>query len=391
MALQRIFAFILLTSLGAGPVYGEDASPLRSGWDIARSRALLGGPQPPFSCPPPVPPVVDMTRFQSRYDPNDPTQSLVDPKREASQAGRDKRLGEFVNALSRLGDRYVLTKPESPAIARCAFEQLLAWAADDALLGSSAENDENGRHQAIMTQAWQLSTIAAAYLRISDAAEPSPAEASDLRRWLKALATPVIAEYEGDNRWTRHGANHLYWAGVAVGFTGVALQDRAMLDFARRALARGLADVDDRGALTKEMERGGRSLIYQNFATLALATLLRLTVANEMKLSGGEEAAFERLIAFNVDQARDPAEASRLAKAPQAAANDRSSLAWIDVALPWARIRNAPLAERLEGLADSAGARPAWHVYLGGDASAVFNPENRAGRRAGENLPAVPR
>lgn len=370
----------LLAALGPLCDARAEGSRVASGFVIAEARERLGRPAGAFACPAPVEPLLDMARFRSRYDPKDPTQSRVDPERERAEAARGTRLTSFGNGLAHLSDRAVTARPRDPEIARCVLRHLARWAEAGALLGSAADNDELGRHQAVMTQAWQLATYAAALVKIGpDGLDPG--ELARTRDWLGQLARSVAAEYTADNQWSRHGANHLYWAGLAVGYAGAALQDPDLRDFALRALRRGLADIDETGALPAEIARGSRAAVYQNFATLPLVALTRFADANGEALSPAEERALARLLAFNAGLARDPAALEARTGVKQAPARDRSSLAWIDVVLPRLRGRDPARAADLEDLAARFGARPAWHAFLGGNAGLVYNPADQKPER----------
>lgn len=351
-------------------------SPVASGFEVERARALLGRPSGAFACPPVVEPVVDMAGLQSRYDPKDPTQSRVSPAREQHEAARGGRLMAFVTGLARIADQAVLSRPRNPDHAACALRWIAAWAREDALFANAAANDEVGRHQAVMTQAWQLSGVAATMLKVAPR-PPGPDEAAS-RAWIGKLARSVMDEYRSDNQWSRHGANHLYWAGLAVGLAGAVLQEPEMRAFALDALHRGIADIDAAGALRQEMARGPRAMVYQHFASLALVVLVRYAEANGQGLDPQSEAAFVRMLAFTAAETRDPGRAQERSGARPLPTMNRASLAWIDPILPWAAARHPALADTLRTLITDAAARPSWHVYLGGNASLVLNPEGSA-------------
>lgn len=363
----------VLACLGA-TLPGRAASPaVVSGFAVEGARALRGQPAGAAACPAPVEPVADMAGLQSRYDPKDPTQSRVSAERERHEADRGGRLMAFATALARLADQAVASRPANPDLARCALHQIAVWARRDALFAGSERNDELGRHQAVMTRAWHLANVAAVMLKVAPG--PGGADGAASRAWMARLARSVMDEYGADNQWSRHGANHLYWAGVGVGLAGAVLNDPAMRDFAVAALRRGLDDIDANGALRKEMARGERALFYQHFAALALVVLVRYADANGIALDAAQETAFRRMLAFTAAGTRDPGRAQEIARARQLPTRDRQSLAWIDPVLPWLRPRDPDLAADLDALATEARARPAWHVWLGGNASAVLNPE----------------
>jgi len=345
------------------------------------ARAVLGKPdRVAVDCPAPVAPVTDMSGFSTPYDVKDPTQSKVDPARAAQGAARYAALMKFDGQIGALADRYMTSSPPDGAVARCAIELLRAWADADALLAHVDENDGLGRHEAIMMQAWNLAGYASVLAKLGSAADLSPADRSAILTWLRKLAGSVQREYTGDNPWTRSGNNLLYWAAFSVGAAGAVLNDRSMFDFAMAGLDRGLSEVAADGSLPKEIARGGRAMMYQNFAALALSGLVALADANARKLSPSQEAALDRLVAFNSSQACDPSLASRLAGTAQPKTADHTNLAWADVVLPHINGTNPQLAASLDALV--AGMRPLSHIYFGGNISAAYNPQALAAEHA---------
>jgi poly(beta-D-mannuronate) lyase len=376
----------LLLAGAAAAMSGGVAPPLRP----ETVRAVLGKPDDPaFVCPAALAPVVDMSGFGTPYDLKDPSQSKVDPRRAALGAARYDVLIRFAGQIGALADRYLASNPPDEAVARCLVDRLRAWAVVDALLANLDDNDELGRHQAVMMQAWNLAAYASALVKLGDGDASDPARA-DILAWLRRLADSVEREFTGDNQWTRTGNNHLYWAAFGVGVAGAVLDEPARLDFAMAALARGLGDVAADGSLPKEVARGARAMMYQHFAALPLAGLVALADANGRRLTPAEEAALERLASFNAGEACDPALASRLAGAAQPKTADRTNLAWVDVDLPHLATTAPARAARLDALV--AGLRPLAHAYFGGNVTAAYDPQAlAAGRgRAGATGAAAP-
>jgi poly(beta-D-mannuronate) lyase len=352
------------------------AAPIQP--DVVRS--VIGRPDAgAFQCPPPVAPVTDMGGFSTPYDVKDPTQSKVDPKRAALGAERYAALMKFGGQLSGLADRYMTSNPPDQAIARCAVADLRAWADAGALLANVDANDALGRHEAVMLQAWNLAGYTSAFAKLGKTADLSEADRSAIFVWFGKLADSVEQEYSGNNQWTRAGNNLFYWAAFSVGMAGAVLNERSRVDFALQALDRGLGDIASDGSLPKEIARGGRAMMYQNFASLPLAGLVALADANGRKLPTEEEAALARLVRFNLSQVCDPALASQLAGVKQPKTADRTNLAWADVILPHIATTDPQLAGALDTLV--AGVRPLSHVYFGGNVSAAYNPRALASGR----------
>lgn len=375
---QGIVAFVAAVLLLTLAVAEERVAPPLS---PELARAVLGKPDhAAFDCPPPVPPVTDMSVMLTPYDLKDPTQSKLDPKRTAQGAARYNALIQFAGQIETLADRFMISNPPDQAIARCAIDRLRAWADAEALLANVDDNNELGRHQAIMMQAWNLAGYASSFAKLGRAADLSETDRSAILAWFRKLADSVQHGYTGDNRWTRATNNHLYWAAFSVGVAGAVLNDRSRFEFAMKALDRGLSEVAANGTLPKELARGGRAMMYQNFAALPLAGLVALADANGRQLSADQEAALERLISFNSSQACDPRLASQLAGVEQPKTADHTNLAWADAVLPHIDRTDPPLAASLDALV--AGIRPLSHPYFGGNVSAAYNPQALVARGA---------
>lgn len=350
------------------------ADGLKPGFDVEQARQRLGRPATLAACPAAPAPVVDMGGMVSRYDPKDPSQSHVDPRRDAISKAQEAGLTAFARQLDLLADRALLANPPDPAFAACIVSQLATWARADALGGNLDANNRVGRDQAVMEQAWYGAAFASALAKAGGfaAVVPGP-NAVAVKGWLRELASSVM--------WTfavlgpLHPANnHRYWAGYAVASTGVLLHDRTMLAFGRRALHDGLSAVAADGSLPAEMARGPRALTYQFFATLPLAGLVALADRNDAPLGDGEEAALDRLVAFDLSAAADPAAVEALAHARQEPAVTGFALGWIDVLTAHLSRRNPSLAAAMDKVASRPGMRPAWFIFLGGDVTAAYNP-----------------
>ena len=153
------------------------------------ARAVLGKPDPVvFECPPPVPPVTDMSVMLTPYETKDPTQSKIDPQRTAQGAARYNALLQFAGQIGSLADRFMTSSPQNAAIARCAMDRLRAWADADALLAHVDDNDELGRHQAVMMQAWNLAGYASALAKLGASVDSAEADRSAILSWFGKLA-----------------------------------------------------------------------------------------------------------------------------------------------------------------------------------------------------------
>ncbi len=345
-----------------------------AGFDIDQARKRLGRPQQPLDCPATPAPVVDMSGIVSRYDPKDPSQSRIDPGRDAASKAQDAGLAAFAKQIDRLSDRALLTNPPDPALATCLMSQLATWARADALSENVENNDRVGQDQAIMEQAWYGAAFASALAKAGGfPAAPGP-DADAVKAWLRNLGTSVRSAYSGASGLLRGTNNHRTWAGYAVAAIGVVLDDRTMLGFGRSVLHDALRSVAADGSLPAEMARGEKALTYQFFATLPLAGLVAIADRNGMPLDGPEEAALERLITFDLAVVDQPALIEDLARSKQVPAVAAFALGWNDMLMSHMARRNGSLAAAMDAMASRPGLRPAWFIFLGGDVTAAYNP-----------------
>lgn len=353
----------------------DTAEIIRPGFDNRAAASLIGRPKTEFRCPAVPSPLVDMSGYVSRYEPKDPTQSKVDPAREAAVADREKMLTGFAKQLARMADQQLVSVPPNPEITRCVWTHLATWAEAGALRGKIDQNDAVGRRLVIMLGAWQLTTYASVALKVSgpESAEIAAARAKVLP-WMKSIVLTAMAEARDPNLFMRLKSNQLYWAGVAAAYTSALTQDEALKDLALMALRSGLENVAGSGALRDEMRRGGRAVMYQQFGTLPLAILVRYADANGVVLTEQERNSLLRLVDFSAASMSDPTKANEIAGVSQEPLKDRSALGWIDIIRPYVARINPDAAARLDQAADAAGSRPAWHIYAGGGVTAVYDP-----------------
>ncbi len=369
----RATAAALAACLCLGAAQGADGR-LAFGFDPERVRQRLGHATAHVPCPAVPAPVVDMGGIVSRYDPEDPSQSRIDPGRDAASKAQEAGLAAFAKQVDRLSDAGLLAKPADLALDACIMGQLAAWARADALGRGVDDNDRVGRDQAVMEQAWYGAAFASAVAKIDGfGAVPGP-DSDAVKAWFGKLAMSIMAAHGGASAARRPTNNHRYWAGYAVAAIGVLLGDRTMVAFGRAVLAQGLGAVAADGSLPAEIARGPKALTYQYFATLPLAALVRIVDRNGLPLDGAEEAALERLVAFGLDASSDQGRVEALAHARQDPAVTAFALGWIDVLLPYMARRNGDLAAAMDGVASRPGMRPAWFIFLGGDVTAAYNP-----------------
>jgi poly(beta-D-mannuronate) lyase len=360
------------------------ANSLKPPFDPAYPRQVVGrAAVAQFKCGDVPSPTLDMSRLESRYAKDDPTQSKVDPANAAKEVARGKVMWDYTTQLGRMADQYMLSNPPRQEIADCVVHHLAEWARADALTKNIEQNHEIGRHQAIMQQAWSLAGFASAYMKLGD--RPRGAADRDIQRWFRELSDSVIREFtDPSSRWVRKRSNnHGLWAGLAVGTAGIVLNDNTKLEFGLMLLNEGLAAVAADGSLPAEMARGERAMLYQHFATMPIMGLAAIADANGRALDSKQQQALLRLLRFDI-------EATKKASAANGAANalpkhvDKSALAWAEIAVCYFKQRDPGLADQIDAYVRPM--RPLSHIYYGGSATAAFNPAALPGASGREGI-----
>ncbi|MFE1601520.1 alginate lyase family protein [Methylobacterium sp. ID0610] len=343
-------------------------------FDPDAARQVMGRQTPSGPCTDPPPPAVDMGGLQSRYDPKDPTQSKVDPERDRRDKERSASVEKFTTEIDRLADRYATSQPPNQQIAACMMHKVAVWARAEALTRNVDQNDRLGRHQAIMTQAWHGAGLASALVRAGGLeAAPGP-DADAVRDWMRRLALNVKAEYTPPFTWLIPANNHKYWSGYFLGIAAALLNDPTLFKSARSILDDAIDDIGPDGSIAKEMSRGPRAQSYQFFATMPIVGLAVQAERNGVPLSTKQYEALDRLLTFNVDAHQNPGLAETKARAKQEPTNRSFDFAWVDMIMPSLKKRNPDLAARLDAVVSAPRMRPAWHIFLGGDVTATYNP-----------------
>jgi len=149
--------------------------------------------------------------------------------------------------------------------AKCAQQQIDQWAQAGALL----DYDPKESSQAWFQVEWTLSSIAISESVLLN--EPS-LDASVVQRdiaWMNKVAHRTV---DFDKAGTQKN-NHHYWRGLAAIAVGVISSDDDLFNWGIATYKEAAADIDQRGALPKEMARHERAIHYQSFALQPLVPL----------------------------------------------------------------------------------------------------------------------
>jgi poly(beta-D-mannuronate) lyase len=293
----------------ASPPPSGATVPFRAVPDIATRRAVVGKPgDAAFTCPQPPAPVVDV-RVEPFYRKDDPSHSIVDAQAYEARRRTAAPLDRLSAGIARLGDRYLRTAPRDPKLAACLFGWMETWATVGAMLGEIT-------NQGTYERKWTLATLSLNYVLLADAPEIGPERRHAVETWLAAIAWATVPAYAAKPFAEQN--NHLNWAALAALATGVAVQDRGLVDWAIAAL-KGLigSNIEPDGTLPHELKRAAMAMHYHRFALEPLMVAAEIAAANGIDLYAIGGGALHRLVAYTAAAMRDPAIVAERVGVPQ--------------------------------------------------------------------------
>jgi poly(beta-D-mannuronate) lyase len=269
------------------------AEKLRSPWDgrkVAQTDIA-------YACPTP-PPFANTVDVGSYY--TDSHASVIDQQKLAAfQKGSEAPM-HLSQATTLAADAYL--DKGSRAAALCAYSLL------DAAAKAQAWSGKMPGYQSVYIQNWLLSGVAISYLKVRNSGVGTPAQDTEIQKWLGAMAVRVGEYFDAEVK--RLGSdgenNHLYWAGLAVAAAGIAGNDREAFDWGMTAYRMGVEAIQPDGTLTAEMDRGQMAMHYHLYALAPLIILAELGEANGLDLYAEENGAIHRLVKFCTAALEDP-------------------------------------------------------------------------------------
>lgn len=317
--------------------------------------AVLACASAAAACPAVPAPVrdLDIPRF---YTDNAGTE--VDPDRKARHAAATAALVAFLRGVTASAD-LASRSPSAEkrqAAASCALEALETWARAGAWLGGASQQGEYQRK-------WDLAGAALAYVKVLGHAGPDQRRV--IEPWFAAVARSARAFFD-DPRRKRN--NHWYWLGLALAGVALATGDDQRWAEARRIFQDGVRDIDSRGALPMELERGRRALHYHAFATMPLVMLAEIAAARGEDWYGEGNGALHRLVGLTARGLATPDAFAVLAGSLQELTPGSAGAGWLPL-----------YAGRFPGRIDTAALpmRTA-HRLLGGDVRSLMAAVTRA-------------
>jgi poly(beta-D-mannuronate) lyase len=311
-------------------------------------------------------PIVELDN-RSRYDPQDPSRSTVDPEREREYERSVKPLREYCEGVVKLANRFTASGGKDLKSAGRVAGELKAWADAKALsrIGSEA---------AQLNRATAVSALGLAYLQVSPAFDADNPDRRDVERWLRDTGYSIRADYSrGDLKRTSRFNNHRYWAGLAAATSGVAAREQALLDWGVESAQVGLQQVTAEGALPLEILRGKRALGYHAYSVAPLVVLAEIDARNGRRLPRSQIDALHRLVRFTLDSMDDTKLMARLAGAEQEPLGEEEPFETHDVA--WLEMYEVRYPGRSGWAGRLAEMRPLGSTALGGNLTLLCRAE----------------
>lgn len=277
----------------------------------------------------------------------------------------------FTKHLVELVDN-IATTEDNTTLTYCYIHHLKHWAGQNALL----TGDFNKTGMAI--RKWALASIAASYARLDLTDVIDRASQERIELWLSMLASQVIDDYR--NRPARLRNNHDYWAAWAVINVAVITNNRQHFAWSQKQWMEAMTDIDSRGFLANELQRGTRVREYHNFATMPLVGLATFIKANEhVNIKNRAWIAYERLITLMANNIYEYSDFEQQAGSQMAyAILEGGRLAWIPLHLSISSA-DRDTACRLQHITERSP--PSSYSRLGGNTKSYYLSQASCAKR----------
>jgi poly(beta-D-mannuronate) lyase len=286
----RVLA-LLLASLLALPL---QAQAIRSPWD-GHPVAITAAAD---TCPtlPAIP--ADLTT-DGFYRTDDPTHSIIDPKRMEAYSRSSGPVKAATTAIVKQADLYRITG--SRAAALCTGTLLYAMARTNALGGRMSSS------QAYYVQGWLAGSLALAYLKVRESGLERAEQSEAIAAWLARLGASTRNWYDAALARKPEGNNHLYWAGLELCAISAVTGDNKDFNWCLATYRNGVQQIAADGTLPLEMARGERALHYHLYALAPLVLIAEFGEDNGVPLYAEDHHALRRLVHTAVAGLSDPA------------------------------------------------------------------------------------
>lgn len=191
-----------------------------------------------------------------------------------AEAAATRVYGAFETRITAGMNQYVATGSEAEA--KCALDQLDSWAQAKALLNYDPQESSQAWYQV----EWTLSSAGVTDSVLITDTHLDRAQQKRVTTWLN-LATHKLIDFEKP---TDNPNNHHYWRALAAISVGVASSDDKLFNFGIATYKQAIGELDERGALPREMARHERASHYQTFALQPLIPIAEFATRQHIDL-----------------------------------------------------------------------------------------------------------
>lgn len=187
--------------------------------------------------------------------------------------------GAFEKRITAGMNQWVATGNEAEA--RCALDQLDAWAQADAL----TNYDRKAYSQSWYQAEWTLSSAGVTDSVLKQDTALDAAEQARVANWLRKAAHQLISYEKPDAL----GNNHHYWRALAATSIGVLSNDDVLFRYGMEVFKQAVGQEDESGAFPLEMARHENAIHYQAFALQPLIMIAEFGERQQVDLYGVTE------------------------------------------------------------------------------------------------------
>jgi poly(beta-D-mannuronate) lyase len=347
-------------------------------WGLADGTASAQGDwlNPPFRTVPPrqgpsaagcpaVPAAPTSLYIETPYKKGDPTFSHVDPQAEQQVDALMKPIRDFYVAVDVQAGRYTLSDGANIGAGACALSMMDNWARQSAVTRLTG-------HDAYLFRANMISALAIDFMEVRGLDTGDPGQRRRVAEWLHGMAEDSLSHWRAlpPDSMVNHN-NHRAWAALATAATGVATNDRSLLNWGVDSAKVVACEADASGALPREIGRAGRARLYSLYAAEPLVMTAELAAANGVDLYGACGGAIRRIANYALRSVDDPSDMEARTGVKQEAfykpdgSFNKAQIAWAEVYKH--RFPDAPLP------ANFAAGKPYFAPDLGGGIGALVS------------------
>ena len=196
-----------------------------------------------------------------------------------AEAESTRAYGAFEKRITAGMNQWVATGNEAEA--RCALEQMDAWAKTSALTNYDPKTYSQSWYQA----EWTLASAGVTDSVLKQDKALDAAEQGRVAAWLRKAAHQLISYEKPDEL----GNNHHYWRALAAISIGVLSNDDKLFRYGVDVFRQAVGQEDESGAFPLEMARHENAIHYQAFALQPLIMIAEFGERQHLEMYGVTE------------------------------------------------------------------------------------------------------